>query len=99
MAVGEITRYGRPLDKVRENMMERARDNRNPFDFTVYEEIEAIFDGLTSLDRDTWAEAFAAPAPRYEAQAEAAEGAGNVAEARQLWLRAYGYYRVARYRR
>ena len=52
MAVQSITRYVRPLEKVRENMLERARGNRNPFDYTVYDEVVQIFDRLTSLDRE-----------------------------------------------
>ena len=97
MAISQIKRYVRPLDKVRENMMERALRNRNPFDYTDAAEVERIFGQLTSLDRDAWAEAFSAAALPYEAHAGEAEIRGDRAAAKENYLRAYGYYRVARY--
>src|SRR5438552_15919009 len=78
-------------------MMERAWANRNPFDFTVAEEVEQVFAGRSSLDRDQWAAAFSAPAGRWEEQALAAEASGDRKAAREAYLRAYGYWRVARY--
>src|SRR4051812_3133362 len=98
MAATSIKRYIRPLDMVVENMAERARHRRNPFDFTEPAEAEGILHGLTSLDRDAWADAFFAVGKRYEEQARAAEAAGgDPATIQQLYQRAYGYYRVGRY--
>lgn len=92
-----IERYVRPLAEVREIMLERARENRNPFDFTNYGEVQRIFDQLTSLEREEWAAAFSAAARPYEERAQAAEAAGDLDTAKALYLRAYGYDRVARY--
>lgn len=92
-----IERYVRPLAEVREIMLERARENRNPFDFTNYGEVQRIFDQLTSLEREEWAAAFSAAARPYEECAQAAEAAGDLDTAKALYLQAYGYDRVARY--
>jgi hypothetical protein len=87
----------RPLAEVRDNMLERAQARRNPFTYTRYEEVEAAFARLDSLDRDAWAEAFGAFAPRYEQRAAQAELAGDTATARENYLIAYDYYHIARY--
>jgi len=97
VATTSIRRYVRPLSEVRTIMLERAHENRNPFDFTVASEIERIFDQLTSLDHDEWADAFSAAAKPYEDAAAKADAAGDTAASRENHLRAYGYYRVARY--
>lgn len=97
MAAARISRYVRSVDEVRELMLERARERRNPFDFVVYEEVAQVLAGLTSLDRDAWAGAFGALAPRYAERAEAAEARGESRAALENYLLAYGYERVARY--
>jgi pimeloyl-ACP methyl ester carboxylesterase len=97
MAAPAITRYVRSLDEVRGIMLERARENRNPFDYTRPDEVERIVDGLRSLDREEWAAAFSAAGAPYEDRAREAEAAGDRPAAREHYLRAYGYYRVARY--
>src|SRR4051812_38437847 len=96
MAVA-IQRYVRSLAEVREIMLERARANRNPFDYTRGDEVEGVFDRLTSLDRDEWARAFSEAAVPYQEAAAKAEAAGDAEGARQNHLLAYGYLRVARY--
>ena len=53
--------------------------------------------GLRSYDRDAWAAAFSAAAAPYQSDAEDAEQNGDTASARRNYLRAYGYYRLARY--
>jgi dienelactone hydrolase len=61
------------------------------------DEVERIFGNIHSLDRDEWAAAFSAVAAPYAEQARAAEVAGDAAAAQQSYLRAYAYYRMARY--
>jgi pimeloyl-ACP methyl ester carboxylesterase len=78
-------------------MMERAQHNRNPFDYTKANEVERIFDQLTTLDHDEWAAAFSAAANPYVEAAAEAEAKGDKKAALQNHLHAYGYYRVARY--
>ena len=53
--------------------------------------------GLRSYDRDGWAAAVSAAAAPYQNDAEDAEQNGDTASARRNYLRAYGYYRLARY--
>ncbi|HEY7067733.1 MAG TPA: alpha/beta fold hydrolase [Chloroflexota bacterium] len=96
-AQGQAGPAPRPIAEVRENMLERARALRNPFSYTRYEEVEAAFARLDSLDRDQWAAAFSALAPPYEARAAEAEAAGDTAAARENYLIAYDYYHIARY--
>jgi pimeloyl-ACP methyl ester carboxylesterase len=85
------------MSEVREIMLERARELRNPFAYTRYDEVQAVLDRLESLDREAWAAAFGALAEPYEAKAAAAEAAGDSQAARQNYLTAYDYYHVGRY--
>jgi esterase FrsA len=87
----------RPLAEVREIMLERARQHRNPCLYVRYEDVAAALGRLDSLDRDAWAEAFSAFAPEHEARAAQAEAAGDTRTAVEHYLLAYDYYHVARY--
>jgi esterase FrsA len=89
--------YTRSLDEVRELMLERAREHRNPFDHTPYDGAERAFAAMDRLDRDVWAEAFSAEARPHHQRARSAEAAGDAATAAREYLAAYGLYRVARY--
>lgn len=98
MTTTHITRYVRPIEDVREDLVARARVPAHPW--PPYAEggvAERIFANIHSLDRDEWAEAFAAEARPFEKAAEAAEAAGDKAAARDNYQRAYCYYRMARY--
>jgi len=95
--VAQIQRYNRPLEEVWEQWIPAARLAVYPFDFTTYEDNERVLTSLTSLDRDAWAEAYSAAAHPYEEQARAAEAAGDSTAARDLYLHAYGLYRMARF--
>ena len=59
----------RPMDEVRAELLGRAKDNRNPFLFTVYDEVAPVIEGLRSVDREQWAAAFSALAKPYEEKA------------------------------
>src|SRR5579883_2110221 len=95
MAVQPIARYVRPYAEAKANMLERAR--RGAFEFTEYDVVAGVLDRLTSLDRDPWAAAFMEVARPYEERAQQAEARGDLAAAKQDYLRAYAYYRLARY--
>ncbi len=97
MAASTIQRYVRPIDEVRRIMLERARASRNPCDGVEYAVAQRVLNSLTSLDRDAWARAFIAAAEPYEEAARQADRAGDAQHARDEWLRAYGYLRLARY--
>ncbi len=98
MAAFHITRYIRPLEEVRADLVARARVPTHPWPPHVEaREVERIFGEIHSLDRDEWAAAFCAVAQAYEATAHAAERAGDAAAAQANYLRAYSYYRMGRY--
>lgn len=87
----------RPMEEVKKELLGRAQKNRNPFLYTVYDEVKPVIQGLRSVDREEWAKAFSALARPHEQRAAEAEGAGDVANARAEYLIAYDYYHVARY--
>jgi hypothetical protein len=75
---------------------DRAAAGAHPFQFTLTHDVERVVAGLRSYDRDAWAAAFSAAAVPYRSDAEAAEQAADTAAAKNNYLRAYGYYRLAR---
>ena len=95
--MSEIRDYVRPIGEVRKILMERAKIRRNPFEYVDPQKIEQAFDSLTSLDRDAWAEGFSALALPHEEEAQEAERAGDSAKAKESYLKASGYHRIARY--
>ena len=52
---------------------------------------------LTSYDRDKWAAAWSSIAKPYEEKAAQAEKAGDTINAKENYLIAYQYYRLARF--
>jgi hypothetical protein len=97
MATGTNRFSPRPIDEVRAELLCRARENRNPFLFTIYDEVAPVISGLRSLDRDDWAQVFGALAAPYEEKAAKAEAAGDRHSAMKYYTVAYDYYHVARY--
>jgi esterase FrsA len=92
-----MKRYIRPFDEVRKILLERARERRNPFDHTLPEEAERVLHRLDTTEYEAWAKAWAAAGPAHEERAQEAERRGDTNAAREEYLLAYGYYRVARY--
>ena len=87
----------RPIEEVQKGLLLRAREGRNPFIHTIYEEVEPIVAQLSSVEREEWAKAFSALAAPYEDRAARAETAGDRAAAMKNYLIAYDYYHLARY--
>ena len=85
------------MDEVQKELLGRARENRNPFLYTVYDEVAPVIQQLRSVDREEWAKAFSALARPHEERAARAEAAGDAAKARAEYLIAYDCYHVARY--
>jgi esterase FrsA len=92
-----VRRHTRPLAELWPLWKDRAAAGAHPFQFTLSHDVERVVTGLRSYDRDAWAAAFSAAAAPYRSDAEDAEQAGDIASARTNYLRAYGYYRLARY--
>jgi esterase FrsA len=87
----------RPMDEVKNELHERAKHSRNPFLYTIYDEVAPVIDRLESVDRDAWAKEFGALAKPHEERAAKAEAAGDCDAARKEYLIAYDCYHVARY--
>jgi len=87
----------RPMDEIKEELLGRAKGNRNPFLYTIFNEVAPVIDGLRSVERDAWAKAFGALAAPHEERAAKAESAGDAETARKEYLIAYDCYHVARY--
>jgi esterase FrsA len=97
MTVSSNPFSARPMNEVKEELLSRAKGNRNPFLYTIYAEVAPTINSLNSVDRDSWARAFSALALPHEERAAKAEAAGDGATARKEFLIAYDCYHVARY--
>jgi len=87
----------RPMNEVKAELLERARENRNPFLYTVFAEVAPVIDRLRTVERASWADAFSRLAPAHAERAAQAEAAGDSAIARKEYLIAYDCCHVARY--
>jgi pimeloyl-ACP methyl ester carboxylesterase len=94
---GESKRYVRPISELWEMWKPRVKFRVYPFTYALYDDVERIMTSLTSYDRDKWAAAFSSIAKPYEEKAAQAEKAGDAQSAKENYLRAYQYYRLARY--
>jgi hypothetical protein len=73
----------RPMNEVKEELLGRAKENRNPFLYTIYEEVAPVINGLRSVDREEWAKAFSSLAAPHEERAAKAEAASDHVTARR----------------
>jgi len=87
----------RPMNEVKSELLERAKENRNPFLYTIYDEVAPVINGLGSVEREEWAKAFSTLAAPHEERAAKAETAGDKETAKKEYLIAYDYNHVARY--
>jgi len=94
---GKSERYVRPINELWEMWKPRARMRIYPFTYARYEDVERVMTGLTSYDRDRWASAWSSAALPYEEKAVQAEKAGDTQSAKENYLLAYQYYRLARF--
>ncbi|HEX8968640.1 MAG TPA: alpha/beta fold hydrolase [Chloroflexota bacterium] len=87
----------RPFEEVRQILVERARQHRNPFALADPLKVESTLAGLDSVEPQAWVEAFSALAAPHQGVAAMAERAGDTQTAAREYLLAYEYWRVARY--
>ncbi len=93
-----MTRFQpRPIEEVQKELLSRAKEQRNPFLYTVFEEVAPVITQLRAVDREEWARVFSALAEPHEELAARAETAGDTAAAMKHYLIAYDCYHVARY--
>ena len=90
-------RYVRPIGELWEMWKPRVKMKMYPFTYARYEDVERVLTKLTSYDRDKWASEFSAVAKPYEERAVQAEKIGNTHIAKENYLLAYQYYRLARF--
>jgi pimeloyl-ACP methyl ester carboxylesterase len=94
---GKSKRYVRPISELWEMWKPRVKFRVYPFTYALYDDMERVMTSITSYDRDKWAAAFSSVAKPYEEKAAQAERAGDTQSAKENYLRAYQYYRLARY--
>src|ERR1051326_3050257 len=93
----EATTSARPFGEVRQMLLERAREHRNPFfnaDPTV---VEQALQELDSVEPQDWVEVWSEKAAPHQARAAAAERADDGPTAMREYLSAYEFWRLARY--
>ena len=76
----------RPMDEVKKELLGRAKENRNPFLYTIYDEVAPVINGLRSVERENWANAFSSLATPHEEGAAKAEAAGDQQTAKKRIL-------------
>ena len=67
----------RPMDEVKKELLLRAKEMRNPFLHTIYEEVAPVIQDLKSVEREEWARVFGALAAPWENKAARAEADGD----------------------
>ena len=71
------------MDEVKKELLGRAKENRNPFLYAVYEEVAPVIQDLKSVEREEWAKAFSALAAPHEERAAHAEAQGDTTVAQE----------------
>lgn len=87
----------RTLDEVKRDVLERV-GKRSPFEDATREDVTAVLRGITSLDRDHWAEQWGKMGAQHEAGAGQLACSGASPEAiADAHFCAFNYYRIGRY--
>ena len=86
----------RTLDEIKNDIRSRVC-HRSPFNHADKRETEEALGKLTSVDGEIWAKAWNDLGARYEERARREERDGNGAEAKDAYLKAFGYYAIGRH--
>jgi esterase FrsA len=86
----------RSLEEVKEDIRSRI-GHRAPFNHADSHESEEALAKLPNFDGENWAAAWSALGEKWEERARAAESAGNRDQAKDAYLKSYGYYGIARH--
>jgi hypothetical protein len=87
----------RTLEEVKKEVLRRAGEH-SPFEGVNREDVERIIGGLTSLDKDHWAQRWSAVGLEHERKADAL--AGRKAPAKEIvdtYMLAFNYCSLGRY--
>lgn len=86
----------RTLEEIKTDIRGRL-GQRAPFLHADRAEAEEALGKMKSVHGETWAAAWNELGARWEDKAKAAEAAGNPAQAKESYLKSYGYYGIARH--
>lgn len=86
----------RSLEEIKEDIRSRI-GHRAPFIHAGKKESEEALAGLKSVEAEPWAEAWSRLGERWEKKARTEAAAGNLPSAKEAYLKAYGYYGIARH--
>jgi len=86
----------RSLEEIKEDIRSRI-GHRAPFLLADRNESEEALVKLKSVEPEPWAAAWSHLAARWEGKARSEEAAGNLQSAKEAYLKAYGYYGIARH--
>ena len=86
----------RNLEEIKNDIRARL-GQRAPFLHADKAEAEEALCKMGSVQGETWAQAWNELGARWEEKARASESAGNMQEARESYLKSYGYYGIARH--
>ncbi|MCC7486717.1 MAG: alpha/beta hydrolase [Burkholderiales bacterium] len=88
----------RTLDEVKQEVLRRAARNLHPFESVRAADVEGIVGGLTSLDRDHWAQRWSNVGREHEARAdELARRSAGGKEIADAYLLAFNNFSLGRY--
>jgi len=86
----------RTVEEVKNDIRSRV-GHRAPFLHADKDEAEEALKRMPNFEGETWATAWNELGARWEEKANAAEKAGNAAQAKDMYLKSYGYYGIARH--
>ncbi|HEY7553496.1 MAG TPA: alpha/beta fold hydrolase [Candidatus Binatia bacterium] len=86
----------RTVEEVKNDIRDRV-GRRAPFLHADPAEAEEALARMPNFDGEVWASAWNALGARWEEKADSAEKTGNAAQAKEAFLKAYGYYGIARH--
>ena len=86
----------RTLEEVKNDIRSRV-GHRAPFLHADTAEAEEALANMLTFEGETWATAWNNLGARWEEKANIAENSGNSARAKEAFLKAYGYYGIARH--
>ena len=96
-AVDQVTT--RNIEQLKQEIINRAekQPQRSPANEVDAADVKAAVADIQSLDRDEWARGFMKVAEAYFAAGKAAEAAGDMAKARDSYLRAFRLFKIGHY--
>jgi esterase FrsA len=85
------------LTQIKADLLRCVRNQSHPMEMTREEDVHQATDRLKSLDSDHWCQVWSKIASPYEERGQAEEEAGKFDLAKDNYMLAYNYYRMARF--